>query len=101
MAVGDLVPDRVESALARLTKEFPTISRNSCLEAKSGLTVASDFFRGIASLEAVAARLAPPQPVRAFVVYGGDQTQQRTKGTVVAWSALDAVEVDGFTFLGA
>lgn len=64
----------------------------TAVEAKSGLTAASDFFRGMASLEAVAARLVPPQPVRAFVVYGGGETQQRTKGTVVAWSALDGIE---------
>jgi hypothetical protein len=64
----------------------------TAIEARSGLTVASDFFRGIASLEAVAARLAPPEPVRAFVVYGGDDTQQRTRGTIIAWSALDGME---------
>jgi len=62
------------------------------IEAKSGLTVASDYFRGIASLEAVAERLEPPEPVRAFVVYGGDETQERTEGTVVAWSAMDGAE---------
>jgi predicted AAA+ superfamily ATPase len=34
----------------------------TAVEAKSGLTAASDFFRGMASLEVVAARLVPPQP---------------------------------------
>jgi predicted AAA+ superfamily ATPase len=63
----------------------------TAIETKSGSTVASDFFRGITSLEALAARLAPPQPVRAFVVYGGDETERRTRGTVVAWSSLDEI----------
>ena len=65
----------------------------TAIEAKSGQTVASDFFRGIATLEAIAARITPPRPVRPFVVYGGDETQQRTKGTIVAWSALDGLEL--------
>jgi len=65
----------------------------TAIEAKSGQTVASDFFRGITSFEAVAARLAPPRAVRSFVVYGGGETQQRTKGTIVAWSALNGLEL--------
>jgi len=65
----------------------------TAIEAKSGQTVASDFFRGIAALEAIAARITPPRPVHPFVVYGGDETQQRTKGTIVAWSALDGLEL--------
>jgi uncharacterized protein len=70
----------------------PTETSLVAIEAKSGLTVGSDYFRGIASLEAVAARLVPPQPVSAIVVYGGDQTQRRTRGTIVAWSGLDKME---------
>ena len=64
----------------------------TAIEAKSGQTVASDFFRGIDSLEAVAERLTPPQSAHPFVVYGGDEWQQRTKGTIVAWSALDGLD---------
>lgn len=67
----------------------------TAIEAKSGLTVPSDAFRGIAALEAVAAKFAPPRTVRAFVAYAGTDTQQRTKGTVVAWSALGTIEPAG------
>ena len=60
------------------------------VETKSGQTVADDFFAGLRAFDAVVATARPRPRVRGFVVYGGEMAQDRTAGTVVPWSALDA-----------
>lgn len=63
------------------------------IEAKSGRTVAPDFF---AALERFAARretVASGRPIRKAVVYGGDEPQHRREATVVPWSSLDTLRV--------
>jgi hypothetical protein len=72
----DLVIERAESLIA--------------IETKSGHTVAEDFFAGLETLRSLLAAGRPRRQVRSFVVYGGDQAQQRSTGTVVPWSELDA-----------
>ena len=59
------------------------------VEAKSGRTVAGDFFAGLDAFVAVAARDSAHRAVRSFVVYGGDERQKRTTGHVVPWAELD------------
>lgn len=48
------------------------------VEAKSGATIASDFFR---SLD----RFAPNDDIRRVLVFGGDQAARRSNAKVVAW----------------
>lgn len=61
------------------------------VETKSGQTVADDFFAGLRAFATVMAEARPRRRTRGFVVYGGSEPQDRTAGTVVPWSALDAV----------
>lgn len=59
------------------------------VETKSGQTVAGDFFSGIESFVSLIASSSLRPTTRAFVVYGGDQSQSRSSGTVIPWSRLD------------
>jgi len=59
------------------------------VETKSGETVAEDFFSGLRTLESVVASSRLRRKVRASIVYGGSEAQQRTSVTVVPWSRLD------------
>jgi len=56
------------------------------VEIKSGQTVASDYFRGLAAFE----RAEGEAPGR-LVVYGGEAEQPRTAGRVVPWRQWSAV----------
>ena len=59
------------------------------VEAKSGATVASDFFDRLRRLaELMSARKLTAQ---CFVVYGGDQAQSRTDVRVVPWDRIASV----------
>jgi predicted AAA+ superfamily ATPase len=64
-------------------------TRRCVVEAKSGQTIASDFF---ASLDDVAAKLGDAERV---LVYGGDAAQKREGRRVVPWSELGEVRWAG------
>ncbi|MCX6701064.1 MAG: ATP-binding protein [Methanomicrobiales archaeon] len=57
------------------------------VEIKSGRTVNNDYFKEIAYWNT----LSGNPPGRSFVVYGGDQSQQRNAGHLVGFSDLDPV----------
>jgi uncharacterized protein len=59
------------------------------IETKSGQTVASDFFAGLESFHTFATELQPARHPKAFLVYGGAETQKRSVAEVVSWSNLD------------
>ncbi|MBI5506282.1 MAG: ATP-binding protein [Deltaproteobacteria bacterium] len=59
------------------------------VEAKSGQTVAGDFFAGLAIFADLAQAARPKRSVSGFVIYGGDQQQDRAAARVVPWSGLD------------
>lgn len=59
------------------------------VETKSGQTVASDFFAGLRELDRVIAAARPRRRSVSFVVYGGSESQQRSAGRVLPWSAID------------
>jgi len=59
------------------------------VEAKSGQTIAADFFAGLASFASLVESSRSRRGVRKFLVYGGEEAQRRTDGTVVPWSELD------------
>jgi len=59
------------------------------IEVKSGQTIATDFFGPLQSFAALVASARPRRAVRGFLVYGGDEAQDRSAGTVVPWSGLD------------
>jgi len=59
------------------------------VETKSGQTVAGDFFAGLQGFASLIESTDHPPETRGFVVYGGDQHQGRSSGTVVPWSRLD------------
>lgn len=58
-------------------------------EAKSGQTVADDFFSGLRAFGQLAASGRGRREVAGFVVYGGSEARRRDGGTVVPWAQLD------------
>lgn len=63
----------------------------TAVEVKSGATVATDFFR---ALERFADRMAGAEPARevtSCIVYGGDQSQRRSRGRVFGWRDVGAL----------
>ena len=52
---------------------------------KSGRTASNDFFKEIVYWN----KLSGNRPDRSFVVYGGDQSQQRTAGHLIGYADLD------------
>ena len=59
------------------------------VETKSGRTIASDFFAGLQSFDALVASSSLGRGVQSFVVYGGGESQERSRARVVSWSDLD------------
>src|SRR5215203_1361759 len=59
------------------------------VETKSGQTIAGDFFAGLESFLALVAESRPVRQSKAFLVYGGAETQNRSVAKVVSWSDLD------------
>ena len=57
------------------------------VEMKAGRTVNKDYFKEIAYWNT----LSGNTPDRSFVVYGGDQSQQRTGGRLIGYAHLDPV----------
>jgi hypothetical protein len=57
------------------------------VEMKSGRTANSDYFKEITYWNT----LSGNTPDRSFVVYGGDQSQQRTAGRLIGYADLDPV----------
>ena len=51
--------------------------------------IADDFFAGLQTFESLIATSHPRRAVRRFVVYGGNDAQDRAAATVVPWSHLD------------
>jgi hypothetical protein len=61
------------------------------VEAKSGATVARDFFHGLDVLAELIATLEPGRPIEKIVAYGGDQ-ESRTSGVrIVPWMNIPLV----------
>ena len=58
------------------------------VEAKSGATVARDFFRPLTRLREVLAERTPHLTVDARIVYGGDRAQERAEATVIPWREI-------------
>lgn len=54
------------------------------IEAKSGATVAGDFFKGLAYWS----RLAGTPAESGWVVYGGEEDQERSGGRVIGWRSI-------------
>ncbi len=57
------------------------------VEMKSGRTVNDDYFTNITYWNA----LSKNPPDRSFVVYGGDESQQRKAGRLISWADLEPV----------
>jgi predicted AAA+ superfamily ATPase len=53
-------------------------------EIKSGQTISSDYFKGLNYYN----KLANTKINKAFVIYGGEDTQRRTDVTVLSWKNL-------------
>lgn len=61
------------------------------IEAKSGRTVAGDWFRPLRAAVERTAEAYPHKDVRGVIVYGGDEPSSRHGIAVVACSGLDAL----------
>ena len=57
------------------------------IEIKSGQTVASDFFDNLDYWR----RHGNGQPIKPWLVYGGDSAQRRERGTVVPWAQIQTL----------
>ncbi len=57
------------------------------VEIKSGTTVTEDFFKGLDFF----ARISKRSATNHFLVHGGDRTQDRKHGRVIAWRNLDGL----------
>ncbi|TPW12844.1 MAG: ATPase (AAA+ superfamily)-like protein, partial [bacterium] len=68
--------------------------RQLAVEAKSGATIAEDFFAGLDSFRAKAETALPGNDLSSFIVYGGEVRQNRSNGTAIPWSELDQVRWD-------
>jgi len=62
------------------------------VEAKSGQTVAADFFSTLIAFAQTLGSRRRASKVTSLVVYGGTQPQRRSEATVVPWSELDALD---------
>lgn len=62
------------------------------IQAKSGSTVAADFHDGFSEFESVIQVSRPKSRISNFLVYGGDESQKRSRATVVPWSEIDRQE---------
>lgn len=61
------------------------------LEVKSGLTVTREYFAGLEHWRKVAGDASG----RAWLIYAGDERQERTDCTVIPWHELGRIEIDG------
>lgn len=58
------------------------------IETKSGETIAGDFFKSLDALANTAAVANPSRQVRKVLVYGGDETVQRSAALTLSWSDI-------------
>ncbi len=66
------------------------VEQGACLnpvEIKSGQTISSDYFEGLHYWS----KLTTSEQRNGFVVYGGNETQHRSQGTVLSWQAIDQI----------
>jgi predicted AAA+ superfamily ATPase len=57
------------------------------IEIKSGKTIGSDFFDGLTYWASLTKASSPV----GYVIYGGEQNQQRSQGTIVSWRSLEEI----------
>ncbi|MCH7493354.1 ATP-binding protein [bacterium] len=62
------------------------------VEAKSGATVAVGMLKPLRDFTKAMASARPPAKVSSYLVYGGDQRQEREAGTVLPWSEIGTVD---------
>ncbi len=60
------------------------------VEIKASQTPSMSYFKGLAYWN----KLADADPKNSFVVYGGDENQQRSKGNIVSWKDTDKIYFD-------
>lgn len=65
--------------------------RLHAIEIKSGATVSSDMFRAFPSLPEKLKKTSLPRNIRNHVVYGGDESQQRSNASLVSWRDVPSV----------
>ncbi len=61
------------------------------VEAKSGATVAADFFAGLDSLASLVAKTEAHRTTERVLVYGGDDARRHQQTEIVPWSKLPEV----------
>ena len=68
---------------------IPEVERILLVEAKSSATPSTSLLRSTKRVKKHLQHL--PQPISAFVAYGGDEIQQRQDGTLIPWQNLNAL----------
>lgn len=63
------------------------------IEIKSGATVSSDMFRTFQSLPEKLKKTNLPRTIRNHVIYGGDESQQRSNARLVSWRDVPSVNL--------
>ncbi|KKQ33220.1 MAG: hypothetical protein US49_C0002G0115 [candidate division TM6 bacterium GW2011_GWF2_37_49] len=57
------------------------------IEIKSSMTIGSDFFDGLSYWN----NLAQQSPTKSYVIYAGDEAQERNKGNVISWKNIHKI----------
>jgi len=83
LIIGEFLKYRLNRGLE------PSIDEAIPVEIKAGRTIAGDYFKNIKYWN----NLSGQSPERSFVVYGGDQNQNRREGRVIRYSDLGPVFV--------
>jgi hypothetical protein len=63
----------------------------TAVEVKSAATVATDFFNALERFSDRMASAEPAREVSSYIVYGGEQSQRRSRGQVLGWRDVGAL----------
>ncbi len=72
-----------------------TADHLSLIEAKSGATLASEFFRPLEALADALASRGESRRIDRWLLYGGDPPQRRSAGAAIPWSAIQDQDWSG------
>lgn len=61
--------------------------RLALVEVKSGRTISADYFQGLEYWH----KLTGSDPGAGYIVYGGDENQKRSNGSVLGWRNVNVI----------
>lgn len=67
-------------------------NRLSAIEAKSGATIASDFFSSLERMRRIWKQGRLKESIESYLIYGGDSAREQEGVRVVPWNAIETVD---------